>query len=263
MASSVGRRGAGRASPGGGQDLDERLKDADTSGFPALEALGEREQVFWVLGVAKERLGVKWLRASQVADALRDVYGVHIPRQRVQAILAADRKAVAVSRNGGLRSYQVMKAGLDDLLSKGPDVLFIEPNKALTGLRSVQALMGSFTGLLRFCDPYVASASLDLLADATGVQEVRLLTVNVSKPEVFVRDLAALRKEHSATIEVRQAAAGTLHDRYGIDDDRMLHFGTSLNGLGKKQSFIVELGEDVRSSALSAFDAAWGAAKVV
>ncbi len=35
----------------------------------------------------------------------------------------------------------------------------------------------------------------------------------------------------------------------------MLLFGTSLNGLGKKQSFIVELGPDVRATVLAAFDA--------
>jgi hypothetical protein len=124
-------------------------------------------------------------------------------------------------------------------------------------------MIASFTGTLRFCDPYIASASLDLLADALSVTEIRLLTTNISKPDVFTRDLAAFRKEHAAKIEVRQADAGTLHDRYGIDDGRMLFFGTSLNGLGKKQSFIVELGPDLRATVMTAFDAAWVAATPV
>jgi len=93
--------------------------------------------------------------------------------------------------------------------------------------------------------------------------EIRLLTVNIARTQVFARDLAAFRKEHGNKIEVRQAAAGTLHDRYAVDDARMLLFGTSLNGIGKKQSFIVELGQDVRVTVMAAFDAAWAAATPV
>ncbi len=47
--------------------------------------------------------------------------------------------------------------------------------------------MASFSGTLRFCDPYVESASLNFLAEARAVTEIRLLTVNISKPQVFAR----------------------------------------------------------------------------
>jgi hypothetical protein len=40
----------------------------------------------------------------------------------------------------------------------------------------------------------------------------------------------------------------------------MLMFGTSLNGLGLKQSLVVALGQDVRGATLAAFEAAWDAA---
>ncbi len=244
-----------------GPPIEDQLRAADVSGFPGLLGLGEREQVLWVLGVMKDRLDVRWVTATQIATALRDVHGIYLSRQRVQAILSADRRSVASNQRGGVRSYQLMQAGLEELLSAGPDVVFIEPSKALSGIRSAQALMQSFSGLLRFCDPYVESASLDLLAEATAVSEIRLLTVNIKKAQAFARDLAAFRKEHPTKIEVRQATAGTLHDRYGIDDTRMMLFGTSLNGIGKKQSLIVELGEDVRTTVLAAFDAAWAVAQ--
>jgi hypothetical protein len=48
-----------------------------------------------------------------------------------------------------------------------------------------------------------------------------------------------------------------LHDRYAIDDNGMPMFGTSLNGLGLKQSLVVSLGEDVRLATLAAFEATW------
>jgi hypothetical protein len=123
--------------------------------------------------------------------------------------------------------------------------------------------MQSLTGLVRLCDPYVESASLDLLAEASAAREIRLLTVNISKPPTFTRDLGLFRKEHPQAINVRQVAPGKLHDRYAVDDSRMLLFGTSLNGLGKKQSFIVEVGPDMRSNAIAAFDGEWDKAAVV
>jgi hypothetical protein len=245
------------------EDPEALFRAADVSDFPQLASLTDRERVMWVLAVGKEKVGLVWMTPSQIAPVLRDVYGFPVPWQRVQAILAAEEGTIATSRKGGVRRHQIMQPGLDELLAKGPDVVFIEPTKALTGLRSAEVIMQSLNGVLRFCDPYVEAASLDLLAEATKTTEIRLLTVNIARPQVFARDLSAFRKEHGNKIEVRQAAPGTLHDRYAVDDARMLLFGTSLNGLGKKQSFIVELGQDVRTTVMAAFDSAWAAAKPV
>jgi hypothetical protein len=243
--------------------LEDAFRAADISEFAKLGGLSDRERVLWVLGVGKEKAGRVWLTPGEVSLVLRDVYGFPLSWQKVQALIAVERGTVATSRRGGARRHQIMQPGLDELLAKGPDVVFIEPDKALTGLRSAEAIMQSLDGVLRFCDPYVESASLDLLAEATKTSEIRLLTVNIARSQVFARDLTAFRKEHGNKIEVRQAAPGTLHDRYAVDEARMLLFGTSLNGLGKKQSFIVELGQDVRSTVLNAFDAAWKVAKPV
>ena len=244
-------------------DLEALFRGADTTDLPAVASLSDRERVLWVLAAGKEKLGRTWLTPGQIALILRDVYGFHISWQKVQAIINGERGTIARARKDGARRYQIMQPGLDDLRARGPDVLFIEPDKALTGLRSAEAVMRSLTGTLRFCDPYVESLSLDLLAEATAATDIRLLTVNVNRPQVFARDLAAFRKEHGNKIEVRQAARGTLHDRYAVDDARLLLFGTSLNGLGKKQSFIVEVGQDLRGTVLAAFDAIWNASTPV
>jgi hypothetical protein len=71
--------------------------------------------------------------------------------------------------------------------------------------------------------------------------------------------MAAFAKQHKVPLEVRQAAQGQLHDRYVIDDNGMLIFGTSLNSFGRKQSFVIRAGVDVRSSVAGAFDSVWNA----
>jgi hypothetical protein len=152
-----------------------------------------------------------------------------------------------------------METGVGEVLASGPDVLFIEPDTAFTGIRSVESLLGSLTGVVRVVDPYVDGRTLDLLAACTNADEVRLLTANITKPVPFQRDMEAFRREHKIPLQVRHVAPGVLHDRYAIDDDGMILFGTSLNGIGKKQTFVIALGPDIRTLALAAFERDWAA----
>jgi len=77
-----------------------------------------------------------------------------------------------------------------------------------------------------------------------------------------VRALLSAAKTEGRSIEVRMAASTPLHDRYIIDDSRMLILGTSLNGFGKKQGFVVQAGADVRAVVLQGFDNMWLSAAV-
>jgi hypothetical protein len=69
--------------------------------------------------------------------------------------------------------------------------------------------------------------------------------------------MKAFVTEHGIALDARTLPHGVLHDRFLIHDDGMLMFGTSLNGLGLKQSFVVALGEDIRASVAATFDADW------
>ena len=99
--------------------------------------------------------------------------------------------------------------------------------------------------------------TLDFLAACESATAIRLLTANISKPNPFARDVAAFNREHGGKLEVRVAAQKTLHDRYIIHDDGLLLLGTSLNGLGKKQTFVVALGPDLRADVSAAFESRW------
>jgi hypothetical protein len=67
----------------------EDFDGLDLDGLPPLPSLPEDDLLrsLWVLWVAKERLGQTTATAHQVSVVLTDVYGVHIPRQRIQALL--------------------------------------------------------------------------------------------------------------------------------------------------------------------------------
>ena len=53
-----------------------------------------------------------------------------------------------------------------------------------------------------------------------------------------------------------------LHDRYIIDDAGMWLLGQSLNGIGKKQTFLVLVGADIRQLVSDGFLRRWNSASL-
>lgn len=238
----------------------DRLREANAADLADVNDLPEeRLQLLWLLMVAK-RSAVGPLTPFAASAALRDAYGIHVPWQRASAILGAERATVAPQRVGGRRAYQIMRAGEQEVAQVARGVVLVEPERGLSSLRRVQEILAGLTGPLRVCDPYVDGRTLDLLANSRAANEVRLLTMNVAKPNALRREVAAFNAEYRGILEVRVAARRILHDRYVIDDGTMTIFGTSLNSIGAKQSFVVRVGEDIRETTRTAFDAEWNQA---
>lgn len=242
-------------------DFAAAFQEADLANLPDVKSLTDyRTRILWTLWVGQELAGASYMTAHEVSVVLRDVYRISISRQRVEAVLAKERGTVAKRRKAGRRAYQIMREGIDLVGASSPKVVFIDPENALSNIREAESLLGELEGLICVCDPYVDSRTLDLLAECTKASNFRLLTVQVNKTNPFRRDLKAFVSQRGNVIEVRLAPKGVLHDRYVIDNKGMLIFGTSLNGFGFKQSFVVVVGPDVRDTTLAAFDRTWSAA---
>jgi hypothetical protein len=95
------------------------------------------------------------------------------------------------------------------------------------------------------------------MGNCKKAKRIMLLTANITDLNALKGDLKIFAKQHGNLLEIRKVAPGLLHDRYLIHDKGMLLIGTSLNGLGLKQSFVIEIGEDIRSVVIAAFDGIW------
>jgi hypothetical protein len=60
---------------------------------------------------------------------------------------------------------------------------------------------------------------------------------------------------------IRKTSKSVLHDRYLLEDSSMRILGTSLNGLGKKECFVIKAGDDMRATMLGVFDKRWNEAQ--
>ena len=244
----------------GNGSLVEAFRGADASGLTALADLDDRGRAFWVLRVAQEQLDRPVMTPAEISVVLRDAHGIDLARQRIEATLSAEQGTVAKRKIDGRRAYQLMAEGSQELDAATTAVIFIEPTRAFSALRETQSVLGTLKGDLRVCDPYADTRTLDMLTECQQADSIRLLTQNIKSPSGFKQTLQAFERQHGLPLEVLKAPPKVLHDRYVIHDEGMLLFGTSLNSLGSKQSFVVALGEDIRVTVLAAFEATWDTA---
>ena len=239
------------------EEIIDAFSQADSSDMPPLAELDDRLRIFWVLRLAQDELGKTSMTPAEISVVLRDVHGYDIPRQRIEGVLGSEKGTVARRKLGGLRAYQLMNPGRDELDSSKVSAVFINPAEGFKGLRVAHALLETLKGEIRVCDPYADARTLDMLALCQEASVIRLLTHKVQGPDGFKQAQQAFEREHKIGLDVRIAPKDVLHDRYAIHEDGMLLFGTSLNGLGLKQSFVIALGEDLRTATLAAFEATW------
>ena len=240
------------------------FKGAELSGLPPRESLSEElGKALWVLAMGR-KVGEASMTPCEISTVLRDVHGIALPRQKIQALLAKEKGTVVRRKRKGIWAYQIMQAGLDRVAgASSSTAVLIEPEKAFTRIREIEDILAGLRGVLSICDPYVDARTLDFVAECRRASAIRLLTVTITKPGRFGRDLAAFNREHTGVLEVRVAAQKDLHDRYVVHDDGLLLLGTSLNGLARKQSFVVALGSDLRADVCAAFDSRWQVATPV
>jgi hypothetical protein len=149
-----------------------------------------------------------------------------------------------------------MKPGMDRIIGQQSDVLLIDPAKAFSTAQKLEKLLGSLQGDVLICDPYVDDKTLIALTTIPTASAIHLLTLNVNDEAKFRSRLGSYQREY-ANLEVRVSATKDLHDRYMIDNTRMWLVGTSLNGIGKKQSFVVAVGSDIRVVTEKEFRRRW------
>ncbi len=121
-------------------------------------------------------------------------------------------------------------------------------------------------GVISINDPYVDDKTLDILhkhfVDANPSIRIRILTAHITRQDSFQRNLKTINME-GLNVEVRKITEVVTHDRYFIDNEHFWLSGNSLNGIGKKESFVVMLGDGMRCPMLKIFNSRWKTAAVI
>ena len=199
--------------------------------------------------------------SAEIAKYIVDNLGISTSRQAVQAALTKATKDKLCHKDSG--KFKLMKSGQDELLKqmRKSRVTLLEPGKPFSAGVELGNIFSQMSGVARFTDPYVDEKTLEIIHRhfADTQLSVRILTSQITNRTRFKHDLEKMKVE-GMNIEVRKTDKGVLHDRYFMDDKHFWLSGNSLNHLGKKESFIVMLSDDIRQSMLRTFNSRWQSA---
>jgi|SRR5438876_1281248 len=202
-----------------------------------------------------------WLTAATISKKLRDEHGIGVHWKKIETVFAANAGVVARRKKSKQWQLAILRAGEELLGAAQSSILFIDPTQAVKATLSLHDFFSKLKGTVRVCDAYLDNTTLEHLHALDKGVTVQLLTKNVKDAGPLRRIVAAWKSE-GRNLEIRVDGSAPLHDRYIIEDSSMMILGTSLNGFGKKQCFIIQTGPDLRAVLIPVFDGLWKSATV-
>ncbi|MCU7807788.1 MAG: hypothetical protein KZQ73_07960 [Candidatus Thiodiazotropha sp. (ex Semelilucina semeliformis)] len=201
------------------------------------------------------------LTTADISRILREEWGVNLHWRTIGAAFDKNKTLVSRRKRQHKWHYSILAKGQDSLNVSDSKVTVIDPKNAIQHVKSLHDQLVELKGNIYICDPYLDSVTLEHLDSCAEGTNLSLLTHNIQDTG-RLRQLLSAFPNTKKRIEVRKTKKAVIHDRYIVDKKGMLILGTSLNGFGKKQCFIISAGQDIRTTMLDSFKALWETAEV-
>ncbi len=209
----------------------------------------------------KKQLGIQWISAIEVSQALRDEFGIKIHWRTIDAVLAEAGNLIQRRKRKQRWEYFLLSDGESIVIHAPSAIVVVDPANALQAVISLHDFLANLNSPIQICDPYLDATSLEHISSCPKTATINILTKNVKDLGKFRQLISAAQTEGRIWI-IRVASAPVLHDRYIIDSHSMLILGTSLNSFGKRQCFIIKAGEDIQRVMQTEFSNLWNSASV-
>ena len=199
-----------------------------------IHSLGERrEQVLYVLLVNKGRI----LKLQEVCNILISEYKVSTLLSDVKNTLQPRSFLIknGLVHNHGNSQYEIMQKGIDFL---SETVICVEPQNQSANAHSMREIFTRLSGEVNIVDPYFNRDALLKMKHwiHPGIKSLKIITEHrgdLEEPEV-----SRLCGVDCAEMRVCKK----MHDRYVFDKKDIFFLGTSINGIGDKRSYILNIG---------------------
>ena len=256
------------------ESLVKKFCEIDTSDFPKFYTYKKPlDMGLWVLWVAKEKLQIRKLTAEEIATIIRDVKEISIDSKSINNAFTRAGDKIHIYHENGKVLFEIMKPGKDYLLSLIKEdtinVFYFEPEKRYTSKRILSKnIMGLLKGELKIVDPYCGERTLDILSDINNNVKflTRLENLREKQRKRFLRELEDFKPEHP-NVEFRDYPYPHLHDRFIISSNHLVLLGSSMKGLGNKESFAIvlnkEISKDIFEALINVFNRRWKDAKPI
>lgn len=199
-----------------------------------IHQLDSQRQVLFLLNEESDgTLPIQEIKAKLIA------YGISPETKTMKSFLsqALRDKRRKIFKDGLIyetqNSYKIMQKGIEYLKRT---ILVIDPSKEGSKYDAIGHIMSTLSGNIKICDPYFDETAYGLLKDWLDPKKINSIKVIYSKSSL---DSTKHYKIGSHSLELKKKK--DIHDRFVIDDKHLYFFGTSLNSIGKKLSFMFNL----------------------
>lgn len=207
----------------------------------------------------RKQQGIQWSSGLEISQILRDEFGIQIHWRTIDSILSSNNNLVQRKKRKLRWEYLLLADGENKIKHAPSAIVVVDPTNALQAVISLHDFLANLNSPIQICDPYLDTTSLEHIASCPQTAIINILTKNVKDSGKFRQLLSAAQTE-GRTWVIKVAAAPVLHDRYIIASNSMLILGTSLNGFGKKQCFVIKAGEDIQKVMKNEFINLWNSA---
>lgn len=184
-----------------------------------------------------------------------DYFKVYLARLVKNEFIIREGDNLSLTSKGYARIKELLgnEFGIKTFLIKGGELY--------TGKRGVEEqIFKQLSGVIYICDPYCDVTTLDFFTEINNNVTIQVLTKSVKDVEKFKRRTRDLMEERkNLKLEIRQHVKEVLHDRFIVIKDKEIAYsvGTSLNGIGKKDTVITELPKDIFDALVELFEHRW------
>lgn len=200
-----------------------------------IHQLDSARQVLSILDEAEDYLSITQIKGELITK------GISPEEQSMRSTLNTIRDIRKKFIKDGLvhktkKGYKIMQKGTDYLRNT---IIIIDPQNTDSNYsaKHLAELIASLSGDIKICDPYFHDAGYELLKENLNKNKLKSVQILCGKNRLADEKN---RKIGAITIEIRNRG-NQLHDRFLLDNSKLYILGASLNGVGKKLSFIIDL----------------------
>jgi hypothetical protein len=141
----------------------------------------------------------------------------------------------------------------------GTKTFIITAGAVFSGRRLLEEMLFSkLKDDVRVCDPYIDVNTVDLFRAVSNPVNVRMLTSEIASPRQMSTELKNLMKEYRhIQVSVAIHRNRSLHDRYLIFNEGAVSFGGSLKHIGRKDTIVSWLPNDIVDALSEVFELRW------
>lgn len=152
------------------------------------------------------------------------------------------------------QKFTIMQKGIEYLENS---IFVIDPAHEESTHETLENLFAGVSGDVKLCDPYFDENAYSKLRMLLNPQKINSLKVVYCYKKIDRQKPHVIGRHHISLAKSKQ----DIHDRFLIDKEHLYIFGTSLNNIGGKLSFVFNLSSQKRVFE-GIFEKLWGEADV-